>query len=59
MSCFFEEVKKIKEHTKKIIITQCKVGGRSLQAQRQLEIMGFEKVINLAGGISKYKGKTI
>ena len=38
---------------------QCKLGGRSQQAQRQLEIMGFNKVINLAGGITKYLGKKI
>ncbi len=38
---------------------QCKLGGRSQQAQRQLEIMGFKNVINLAGGITEYTGDII
>ena len=43
----------------KPIIAKCKLGGRSAQAQKQLRLMGFEKVINLSGGISNYKGQTI
>ena len=59
LSDFFNKVKDIEEHKSKSIITKCKVGGRSAQAQRQLKLMGFDKVINLSGGISNYKGKII
>lgn len=57
MSDFFKQVSKIDNYKSTPIITQCKVGGRSAQAQRQLSLMGFKTVINLAGGIADYKGK--
>ena len=57
ISSFFEKAKQIEEHKNTPIISQCKLGGRSAQAQRQLQIMGFETVINLAGGIENYKGE--
>tara|TARA_B100000427_G_C15273649_1_gene492187 strand:+ start:120 stop:458 length:339 start_codon:yes stop_codon:yes gene_type:complete len=58
MSVFFDKMNVLEQHKTKVIITQCKVGGRSLKAQQILKAKGFEKVINLAGGILKYKGKT-
>lgn len=57
LSDFFNKVRNIDQFKSKHIITKCKVGGRSAQAQMQLKLLGFEKVINLSGGISKYKGK--
>lgn len=57
LSNFFNKVKDIDQYKSKHIITKCKVGGRSAQAQMQLKLLGFEKVINLSGGISKYKGQ--
>tara|TARA_Y100001968_G_C19010188_1_gene550145 strand:+ start:282 stop:626 length:345 start_codon:yes stop_codon:yes gene_type:complete len=57
ISNFFEKSKQIEEYKNTPIISQCKLGGRSAQAQRQLQIMGFKKVINLAGGIENYKGE--
>ena len=57
LSKFFNKVKDIDQYKSKHIITKCKVGGRSAQAQMQLKLLGFEKVINLSGGISKYKGQ--
>ena len=59
LSDFFNKVKDIERYKSKPIITKCKLGGRSAQAQRQLRLMGFDKVINLSGGISNYKGQTI
>ena len=59
LSNFYEKVEEIEGFKDLPIVMQCKLGGRSQQAQRQLEIMGFNKVINLAGGITKYSGKKI
>ena len=59
LSDFFNKVKDIEMYKSKPIITKCKLGGRSAQAQRQLRLMGFEKVINLSGGISNYNGEVI
>ena len=59
LSDFFNKVKGIEMYKSKPIIAKCKLGGRSAQAQRQLRLIGFEKVINLSGGISNYKGQTI
>ena len=56
LSNFFNKVKDIDQHKSKHIITKCKIGGRSAQAQMHLKLLGFEKVINLAGGIANYKG---
>tara|TARA_B100000963_G_scaffold7215_1_gene5701 strand:+ start:53914 stop:54279 length:366 start_codon:yes stop_codon:yes gene_type:complete len=41
------------------IITQCRIGARSATAQNQMLLWGFKTVINLAGGITHYKGKII
>ena len=57
LSDFFNKVKKIEPYKSKHIIVKCKLGGRSAQAQTQLKLLGFEKVLNLAGGIAKYKGE--
>jgi rhodanese-related sulfurtransferase len=57
LSNFFNKVKDINQHKSKHIITKCKIGGRSAQAQMHLQLLGFNKVINLAGGISNYKGE--
>ena len=59
LSDFFNKVQNIEEHKSKHIITKCKLGGRSAQAQMHLKLLGFEKVINLAGGITNYKGEVI
>ena len=59
LSDFFNKVKDIEMYKSKPIIAKCKLGGRSAQAQRQLRLLGFNKVINLLGGISNYKGEII
>tara|TARA_Y100000385_G_C12645429_1_gene447239 strand:- start:101 stop:448 length:348 start_codon:yes stop_codon:yes gene_type:complete len=59
LSNFFNQVDCIKKYKSKCIITKCKLGGRSAQAQRQLKLLGFKKVINLSGGITEYKGPVI
>ena len=59
LSKFFNKVEEIESYKTKNIIVTCKLGGRSAQVQTQLKLMGFDNVINLAGGISYYKGKTI
>ena len=59
LSNFFNKVRDIEAYKSRHIIVKCKLGGRSAQAQRQLNLMGFEKVINLAGGITHYKGEVI
>ena len=56
MSEFFNQVSQIEDYKTETIILQCKSGGRSMQAKKQLEMMGFNKTINLAGGISAYDG---
>ena len=57
LSDFFNNVKKIEEEKNSYIIATCKLGGRSAQAQAQLRALGFNNVINLSGGITKYKGE--
>ena len=59
LSDFFNKVLDIEDYKSKHIIAKCKLGGRSAQAQMQLKLLGFEKVINLAGGITNYKGEVI
>ena len=59
LSDLYDKVKEIENQKELPIVMQCKLGGRSQQAQRQLEIMGFKNVINLAGGITEYKGDII
>ena len=49
----------IEDYKSKAIIVKCKLGGRSAKAQMQLKLMGFKQVINLAGGITHYKGEVI
>ena len=58
LSDFFNKVRQIEGYKSKHIIAKCKLGGRSAQAQMQLKLMGFKNVINLAGGIVNYGGKT-
>ena len=45
----FEQLPKDKE-----IVVVCQSGMRSLQACRQLKKQGFEKVVNVRGGMSAY-----
>ena len=52
------DLEKIDPHKESVVILQCKSGGRSLQAQRYLTNMGFQKTINMEGGISAYSGPT-
>ena len=59
LSDFFNKSKLIEGYKSKYIVAKCKLGGRSAQAQMQLKLMGFQKVINLAGGITHYKGAVI
>ena len=59
LSNFFNKVQDIEKLKSKHIIVTCKLGGRSSQAQNQLRSLGFEKVINLSGGITNYKGEVI
>tara|TARA_B100001250_G_C19435920_1_gene629558 strand:- start:75 stop:422 length:348 start_codon:yes stop_codon:yes gene_type:complete len=59
LSDFFNKVNEIKNYKSKHIIAKCKLGGRSAQAQMQLKSLGFEKVINLSGGITNYQGEVI
>ena len=58
LSDFFNKARELETHKSKDIIIKCKLGGRSAQAQHQLKVMGFNNVINLAGGITNYKGET-
>lgn len=57
LSQFHDKIKKLEKYKDTPVIMQCKLGGRSQQAQRQLDEMGFKKVINLAGGIMDYPGE--
>ena len=59
LSDFFNKIQDIENLKSKHIIVKCKLGGRSSQAQMQLKSLGFERVINLSGGITNYKGKTV
>ena len=59
LSDFFNKVQALESFKSKNIVIKCKSGGRSAQAQMQLKLLGFSKVINLAGGITNYKGEII
>ena len=59
LSDFFNRIKDIEDYKSKHIIAKCKLGGRSAQAQKQLKLLGFDKVINLSGGITNYKGEVV
>ena len=58
MSELSNKVDELENFKQKLIIAQCKSGGRSAQAQMFLRRLGFEKVLNLSGGILKYRGQT-
>tara|TARA_B100000989_G_scaffold267800_1_gene222096 strand:- start:713 stop:1057 length:345 start_codon:yes stop_codon:yes gene_type:complete len=58
MSELSKKVNELESFKQKLIISQCKSGGRSAQAQMFLKRLGFEKVLNLSGGILKYRGQT-
>ena len=57
MSNIYQLTESIDRHKDDIIILQCKSGGRSLQAQRYLNSLGFKKTINMEGGIMAYNGE--
>ena len=59
LSDFFNKISEIEDSKSKHIIVKCKLGGRSAQAQQHMQSMGFEKVVNLAGGITNYEGEII
>ena len=59
LSDFFNKTQDIEAYKSKHIIVKCKLGGRSAQAQMQLKLLGFDKVVNLAGGITNYKGEVV
>ena len=52
---FAEQLKKL-DKTKPVLV-YCKSGGRSGQAAKQMEKMGFTKVYNLTGGMNAWKAK--
>ena len=57
MSNIYQKIQEIERHKDDVVILQCKSGGRSLQAQRYLNSLGFKKTINMEGGIMAYNGK--
>lgn len=59
ISQFFNKIQDIEDYKSKYIIVKCKLGGRSAQAQMQMKSLGFQKVINLAGGITNYCGEVV
>ena len=44
---------------KKTYFVYCQSGKRSAKACTEMSKLGFEKVINLVGGINQYEGKVI
>lgn len=44
---------------KKTYFVYCQAGSRSAKACKAMSDLGFEKVINLRGGINQYEGKVI
>ena len=58
MSELSNKVDELENFKQELIIAQCKSGGRSAQVQMFLRRLGFEKVLNLSGGILKYRGQT-
>ena len=56
---FFKNLEPLEKYKEKIIITQCRSGVRSYQAQQILKELGYNTVINLKGGILDYPGKVI
>ena len=59
LSDLHNKLQVINEEKEKPIISQCRIGARSATAQTQMHLLGFEKVINMAGGITHYKGEVI
>ena len=59
MSSFYLKCEGINQFKDIPIITQCKSGARSAQAQTKLKEKGFKQVLNLSGGIINYPGETI
>jgi len=59
LSNFKHNISIIQDKKDTPIITQCRIGARSATAQSQMLLWGFKTVINLSGGITHYKGKTI
>tara|TARA_B100001250_G_scaffold208643_1_gene179089 strand:+ start:8261 stop:8608 length:348 start_codon:yes stop_codon:yes gene_type:complete len=59
ISDFFNKIQDIEGCKSQHIIVKCKLGGRSAQAQMQMKALGFQKVINLAGGITNYCGEIV
>lgn len=59
ISDFFNKIQDLEDHKSQQIIVKCKLGGRSAQAQMQMKSLGFQKVINLAGGITNYCGEVV
>ena len=59
MSSFYVKCSEIDQFKDIPIITQCKSGARSAQAQIKLKSKGFRQVINLSGGIINYPGEKI
>lgn len=57
-SNLYAKINVMEINKKENIIVQCHSGGRSSQVQSIMRKMGYEKVINLAGGISSYPGET-
>ena len=58
MSCFYVKCEELDQFKEVPIVTQCKSGARSAQAQTKLKAKGFKQVLNLSGGIINYPGET-
>jgi len=56
---FFDSLTKAELDTDKSIILYCHVGSRSAHCQRILSDMEFKSVVNLAHGISGYRGEVV
>ena len=46
-----ERLSELKDYKNSPIITQCRSGKRSAQAQEALKLAGFTQVVNLSGGL--------
>jgi len=56
---FFDSLTKAELDTDKSVILYCHVGSRSAHCQRILSDMEFKSVVNLAHGISGYRGEVV
>ncbi|VAX25624.1 hypothetical protein MNBD_NITROSPINAE04-1474 [hydrothermal vent metagenome] len=52
-----EKLDDIKDYKDKTILVYCHVGSRSSYSQKLMEAAGFNKVLNLNGGIVEWKRK--